>query len=70
MPVPYGTEDARVNRVYTFLHDHDVRLCMHGGVLRFSWHVYTMSRNVERVLEPTQQWLRGCMVVSNLLEAL
>lgn len=70
MPVHYGTEDARVNWVYTIFHDHNVRLRMHGGVLRFSWHVYTMSSNVERVSKPTQQWLRGCMVVSNLLDAL
>jgi hypothetical protein len=70
MPVHDGTEDARVNRVYTIFHNHDVRLRIYSSALRFSWHVYTMSSNVERVLEPTQQWLRGCMVVSYLLEAL
>jgi hypothetical protein len=70
MPAHYGTEDARVSRVYTIFHDHNVRLRMHGDVPRFSWHVYTMSSNVECESEPTQQWLRGCMVVSHLLDAL
>jgi cysteine desulfurase / selenocysteine lyase len=55
----YGTEDERFNQLYTFLHDHDVRLSIRRGVLRFSLHVYNTSRDVERVLELTQQWLRG-----------
>jgi cysteine desulfurase/selenocysteine lyase len=55
----YGTEDARVHQLYTLLHDHDVRLSIRRGVLRFSLHVYNTSKDVERVLELTQQWLRG-----------
>ena len=55
----YGTEDERFNQLYTFLTDHDVRLSIRRGVLRFSLHVYNTSRDVERVLELTQQWLRG-----------
>ncbi len=55
----YGTEDERFNQLYTFLHAHDVRLSIRRGVLRFSLHVYNTSRDVERVLELTQQWLRG-----------
>ena len=55
----YGTEDERFNQLYTFLTDHDVRLSIRRGVLRFSLHVYNTSRDIERVLELTQQWLRG-----------
>jgi cysteine desulfurase / selenocysteine lyase len=55
----YGTEDERFNQLYTFLNDHDVRLSIRRGVLRFSLHVYNTPRDVERVLELTQQWLRG-----------
>jgi cysteine desulfurase/selenocysteine lyase len=55
----YGTEDERFNQLYTFLTDHDVRLSIRRGVLRFSLHVYNTSRDVERVLKLTQQWLRG-----------
>jgi cysteine desulfurase / selenocysteine lyase len=55
----YGTEDERFNQLYTFLHDHDVRLSIRRGVLRFSLHVYNTPRDVERVLELTRQWLRG-----------
>jgi cysteine desulfurase / selenocysteine lyase len=55
----YGTEDERFNQLYTFLHDHDVRLSIRRGILRLSLHVYNTSRDVDRVLSLTQQWLRG-----------
>jgi cysteine desulfurase / selenocysteine lyase len=55
----YGTEDERFNQLYTFLTDHDVRLSIRRGVLRFSLHLYNTPRDVDRVLELTQQWLRG-----------
>jgi cysteine desulfurase / selenocysteine lyase len=55
----YGTEDERFNQLYTFLHNHDVRLSIRRGVLRFSLHVYNTPGDVERVLELKQQWLRG-----------
>jgi cysteine desulfurase/selenocysteine lyase len=55
----YGTEDERFNQLYTLLNQHDVRLSIRRGVLRFSLHMYNTPKDVERVLELTQQWLRG-----------
>jgi selenocysteine lyase/cysteine desulfurase len=55
----YGTEDERFNQLYAFLHEHDVRLSIRRGVLRFSLHVYNTRQDIERVLELTQRWLRG-----------
>jgi cysteine desulfurase / selenocysteine lyase len=55
----YGTEAERFNQLSTFLRDHEVRLSIRRGVLRFSLHVYNTSRDVERVLELAQQGLRG-----------
>jgi cysteine desulfurase / selenocysteine lyase len=55
----YGTEDERFNQLYAFLHEHDVRLSIRRGVLRFSLHAYNTPKDVERVLELTQHWLRG-----------
>ncbi|WP_179137017.1 hypothetical protein [Candidatus Entotheonella palauensis] len=36
----YGTDDARFNQLYTYRHDHGVRLSIRRGVLRFSLHLY------------------------------
>lgn len=55
----YGTEDERFNQLYAFLNEHDVRLSIRRGVLRFSLHVYNTPKDVEWVLELTQRWLRG-----------
>jgi cysteine desulfurase / selenocysteine lyase len=55
----YGTEDERFNQLYAFLNEHDVRLSIRRGVLRFSLHVYITPKDVERVLELVQRWLRG-----------
>lgn len=55
----YGTEDERFNQLYAFLNEHEVRLSIRRGVLRFSLHVYNTPEDVERVLELTQRWLRG-----------
>jgi cysteine desulfurase / selenocysteine lyase len=54
----YGTEDERFNRLYAFLNEHAVCLSIRRGVLRFSLHVYNTHKDVERVLELTQRWLR------------
>jgi cysteine desulfurase/selenocysteine lyase len=54
----YGTEDERFNQLYAFLTEHEVRLSIRRGVLRFSLHVYNTVKDVERVLELTQRWLR------------
>ncbi|MBI3329948.1 MAG: aminotransferase class V-fold PLP-dependent enzyme [Nitrospinae bacterium] len=54
----YGTDDDRVNQLYTFLSEHEVRLSIRRGVLRFSLHVYNTRKDVERVLDLTQGWLR------------
>jgi cysteine desulfurase / selenocysteine lyase len=55
----YGTEDERFTQLSTFLTDHAVRLSIRRGVLRFSLHVDNTPRDVDRVVELTQQWLRG-----------
>ncbi len=55
----YGTGDERFNDLYTFLEAHEVRLSIRRGVLRFSLHVYNTSKDVARVLDLTQRWLRG-----------
>jgi cysteine desulfurase/selenocysteine lyase len=55
----YGTDDERFNQLYAFLNEHEVRLSIRRGVLRFSLHVYNTPKDVERVLELTQRWLRG-----------
>jgi cysteine desulfurase/selenocysteine lyase len=54
----YGTDDERFNRLYQCLQAHDVRLSVRRGVLRFSLHLYNTSRDVERVLDLTRQWLQ------------
>jgi len=43
----YVTEDERFNQLYTFLNDHDVRLSIRRGVLRFPCSVYNTSRDVD-----------------------
>jgi hypothetical protein len=35
----YGTDDARFNQFYSYLHDHGGRLSIRRGVLRFSLHL-------------------------------
>jgi selenocysteine lyase/cysteine desulfurase len=50
----YGTDDERFNQLYAFLNEHDVRLSIRRGVLRFSLHMYNTGRDVEQVLELTQ----------------
>ncbi|MCZ6873596.1 MAG: aminotransferase class V-fold PLP-dependent enzyme [bacterium] len=55
----YGTEDERFNALYTYLHEHEVRLSVRRGVLRFSLHLYNTPNDVDRVLDLTQQWLRA-----------
>lgn len=53
-----ATEDERWNKLYKYLFDHSVKLSVRSGVLRFSLHVYNTSKDVERVLDLTQRWLR------------
>ena len=55
----YGTDDARFNQLYAYLHDHGVRLSIRRGVLRFSLHVYNTQDDINRVLELTRVGLRG-----------
>jgi selenocysteine lyase/cysteine desulfurase len=55
----YGADDERLNKLYTFLIEHAVRLSVSRGVLRFWLHVYNTVKDVERVLNLTQRWLRG-----------
>ncbi len=54
----YGTDDARFNELYTYLHDHAVRLSIRRGVLRFSLHLYNTEDDVKRVLALTQEGLQ------------
>lgn len=53
----YGTDDERFNQLYTYLHDHAVRLSIRRGVLRFSLHIYNTEDDVKRVLELTREGL-------------
>ena len=55
----YGTDDERFNQLYAYLHDHGVRLSIRRGVLRFSLHVYNTRDDINRVLELTQEGMRG-----------
>jgi len=55
----YGTEDERFNKLFTFLNEHAVRLSIRRGILRFSLHLYNTLKDVERVLDLTEQWLRS-----------
>ena len=55
----YGTEDERFNKLFTFLNEHAVRLSIRRGILRFSLHLYNTLKDVERVLDLTEQWLKG-----------
>jgi cysteine desulfurase/selenocysteine lyase len=55
----YGTDDARFHQLYTYLHEHAVRLSIRRGVLRFSLHLYNTEDDVKRVLELTREgWRR------------
>ena len=55
----YGTDDARFNQLYAYLHNHGVRLSIRRGVLRFSLHVYNTQDDINRVLELTREGLRS-----------
>lgn len=55
----YGTDDDRFNQLYTYLHDHGVRLSIRRGVLRFSLHLYNTEDDVNRVLELTREGFLG-----------
>ena len=46
-----ASSDERMNKLYSHLSTHRVRLSMRRGVLRFSFHVYNNMADVERVLE-------------------
>ena len=54
----YGTDDARFHQLYTYLHEHAVRLSIRRGVLRFSLHLYNTEDDVKRVLELTREGWR------------
>jgi cysteine desulfurase / selenocysteine lyase len=53
----YGTGDERFNGLYQYLSDHQVKLSIRRGLLRFSMHAYNNLDDVNRVLELSQKFL-------------
>jgi cysteine desulfurase/selenocysteine lyase len=53
-----ATSDARMQSLYDFLTERDVKLSIRRGVLRFSLHLYNTERDVERVLALAAEWQR------------
>lgn len=52
-----STSDARMQSLYDHLVDHQVRLSIRRGVLRFSLHLYNTAADVERVIGLAREWL-------------
>ena len=55
----YGTDDDRFNQLYKYLGDHQVKLSIRRGMLRFSLHAYNNLDDVNRVLELSRKFLRS-----------
>ena len=55
----YGTGDERFNKLYQTLGEHDVKLSIRRGMLRFSLHAYNNLADVERVLELSRRFLNA-----------
>ena len=53
----YGTDDDRFNQLYKYLGDHQVKLSIRRGMLRFSLHAYNNLDDVNRVLELSKKFL-------------
>ena len=52
-----STSDTRMQSLYDYLVDRDVKLSIRRGVLRFSLHLYNTSSDVERVIGLAKEWL-------------
>jgi selenocysteine lyase/cysteine desulfurase len=52
-----STSDARMQALYDYLTERQVKLSIRRGVLRFSLHLYNTARDVERVLGLAKEWL-------------
>ena len=55
----YGTDDARFNGLYQYLGDHQVKLSIRRGMLRFSLHAYNNLDDVKHVLELSNTFLKA-----------
>jgi cysteine desulfurase / selenocysteine lyase len=55
----YGTGDERFNGLYQYLGEHQVKLSIRRGLLRFSLHAYNNMADVERVLALSGKFLRN-----------
>ncbi len=53
----YGSDDARFNGLYKYLSDHQVKLSIRRGLLRFSLHAYNNLDDVNRVLALSKNFL-------------
>jgi selenocysteine lyase/cysteine desulfurase len=52
-----STSDTRMQSLYDYLVERNVKLSIRRGVLRFSLHLYNTSSDVERVIGLAKEWL-------------
>jgi cysteine desulfurase/selenocysteine lyase len=54
----YGVDDERIQGLYEHLVENRVKLSIRRGTLRFAFHLYNNSDDVERVLDLSRRFLR------------